>query len=289
MSTSLSRPLRIVLAAALVATVALLVGARTAAAEPADVTCTDAFSGIARNVTVSGDNGCDLSGATITHDLFIESETGAFADGLTVGHDVILAGHDDIEFGGATIGHDLKSGSAAAMHLERTTIGHDLLASEPATVQTGHNAPDSPGGPVRVGHDVAINGSPPDEDFVFDGICSLTVGRNFTMTNRSVTLGIGLGDNCLFFGELPNTIGRDLIFSGNTALSGFFGPSALEVGGNQVGHDLVFTNNTAAPGGYLEVNDNVVAHDAICSGNSPAPTGDEFDGPNIVGGTNTCG
>jgi hypothetical protein len=277
LSTSLPRPLRIVVAATCVVALAVLVGARTAAAEPADVTCTDAFSGTARNVTVSGDNGCDLSGATITHDLIVESETGAFADGLTVGHDVILAGHDGVELGGATIGHDLRSGSAAGMHLERTTIAHDLVASEPSSVQTGHNAPDSPGGPVRVGHDVAINGSPQDEEFVFDGICSLTVGHDFSMTNRAVTLGVGLGDNCVFFGELPNAIGHDLVFSGNAALSGFFGPSALEVGGNRVGHDLVFTNNTA------------VAHDAICAGNDPAPTGDAFDGPNIVGGTNTCG
>jgi hypothetical protein len=287
--TTLFRPLRIVLAVTLIAAVAPLVAASTAVAGPADVTCTDAFSGIARDVTVTGDEGCDLSGATITRDLIIESETGAFADGLTVGRDVILAGHDGIEFGGATIGHDLKSGTAADMHLERTTIGHDLVASEPSSVQTGHNAPDSPGGPVRVGHDVTINGSPPDQDFVFDGMCSLTVGHDFTMTNRSVTLGVGLGDNCVFRGELPNTIGHDLIFRGNTALSGFFGPSALEVGDNQVGHDLVFTNNSAVPGGYLEVADNIVAHDAICSGNDPAPTGDAFDGPNIVGGTNTCG
>jgi hypothetical protein len=80
-----------------------------------------------------------------------------------------------------------------------------------------------------------------------------------------------------------------LIVTDNSALSGFFGPSALEVGGNDVGHDLVFSANSAVPGGYLEVADNTVGHDAICSSNSPAPTGDPGDGPNLAGHTNGCG
>jgi hypothetical protein len=266
-----------------------------AAAPPAfsatgDVTCTNgAFSGTARNVTVSGEDGCDLSGATITHNLIIGSETGAFAEGLTVGHDVVLLGADGVELGGATIGHDLTVGPGGGIHLERTTIGHDLVATAPDTVQTGGNAPDSPGGPVRVGHDVFITGTPEGNDFVFDGMCELTVDHDFTMTERSVTLGVGFGDNCAFLGESPNTVGHDLVFTNNSALDGFFGPSALEVGGNRVGHDLIFTGNTAATGGFLEVSDNVVGHDAICANNSPAVGSPEpWDGPNTVGGTNTC-
>src|SRR5262245_32654851 len=97
---------------------ALLVGPQPAAAEPGSVTCTDAFSGIARDLTVPSDYGCDLSGATITHDVIVQPFAGAFG--------------------------------------ERLTVGHDFVASEPQTVQTAKIAPDSPRGPVRIGHDLEI-------------------------------------------------------------------------------------------------------------------------------------
>jgi hypothetical protein len=204
-----------------------------------------------------------------------------------VGHD--LVGHEeaDIELGlDTTIGHDLDAeGPAAGMHLERTTIGHDLVASMPRTVQTGHNGPDTPGGPVKVGHDVRIDGSP-DDAFVFDGICDLTVGHDFSITNRSVTLGFGIGNVCLPNGEPSNTVGHDLIVTGNHALNGFFGPSSLFVGANHVGHDLVFSGNTAVSGGTLGVSGNVVGHNATCTANTPAVT---ISSPNLAGGSNTCG
>jgi hypothetical protein len=282
--------LRKVLCVAALAVGGLVVGLPNASAATGDVTCTDAFAGTARNVIIPAENGCDLSGATVTHDVLVGSDSGVFAEGLSVGHDIVLVGPGDLEVGGATIGHDVNAGPGSSIHLERTTIGHDLTALQPDTVQSGHNAPDSPGGPVRVGHDVLISGSS-DSDFVFDGICSMTVGHDFRLTNRSVTFGIGLGDNCVFFGEQGNTIGHDLIVTGNSALAtDCCGPSTIEVGGNQIGHDLIFTNNTALEGGFLEVSDNTVAHDAICEGNSP-PVGspEPFDGPNTVGGRNTCG
>jgi hypothetical protein len=97
---------------------------------------------------------------------------------------------------------------------------------------------------------------------VYDGFCELTVGHDFEIARRAVTLGFGIGDSCARGGLEANTIGHDLIVSDNSALVGFFGPSALEVGNNRVGHDLVFTRNTAVPGGCLEVSDNVVGHDA---------------------------
>jgi hypothetical protein len=112
---------------------------------------------------------------------------------------------------------------------------------------------------------------------------ALQVGHDFRMTDRAETLGLGLGDNC-GFGQQPNTIAHDLTVTGSSALVGFFGPAALEVGG----HDLVFTHNSAAPGGYLEVADNTVGHEAICESNT-SPTGDAGDGPKVVGYTNTCG
>src|SRR5438067_175921 len=101
----------------------------------------------------------------------------------------------------------------------------------------------------------AGNGTP-DSDFAFDGLCSLNVGHDVRIVNRTVNFGIGFGDNCA--GRGPNTVGHDLVFANDSAVSSFFGPSPIEVGGNTVGHDLVFTHNTA-PGGYLEVSDNQVA------------------------------
>lgn len=264
------------------------VAAAAAGARPGAITCTDAFSGTARDVVVPAENDCDLSGARITHDLIVEDGAGVFALGLSVGHDVRLAGSDDFEVGGAAVGHDVVVGAGSGLHLERATIGHDLSASAPDTVQTGKNAPASPGGPVRVGHDLRIDGTSGDE-FVFDGMCGLDVGHHVRITNRAVTLGIGFGDECAFRGQAPNTIGHDLVFSNDSALVGFFGPSALEIGNNRVGHDLVVTGNTAAPGGFLEVADNVVGHDAICAANDPAPSKEPWDGPNLVAGRNTCG
>jgi hypothetical protein len=273
----------------------LIVGLQSAAAGPGDVICRDAFSGTARNVIVPADNFCGLDGATITHDLLVGERAGAgagFEGPLTVGHDVILQQDAELDFGATVIGHDLIAGSGASLHLERTTIRHDLLAFQPGTVQTGRIGPDTPGGPVHVGHNLVMQGSPAGNEFVFDGICEVTVGHDFRITDRSVTLGIGLGDEevCAAQGQQSNTIGHDLILTGNSALSGFFGPSSIEVGNNTVGHDLIFTGNTAVAGGFLEVSDNIVRHDAICAANDPAPTPDDpSDGPNLAGHANTCG
>jgi hypothetical protein len=267
----------------------LFVGLQSAAGGSGTVTCTDAFSGTARNVVVPADNFCALAGATITHDVLIGERGGAGAGGfdnpagLRVGHDVIVQEGAEVDFGplGATlIGHDLSAGTGASLHIENTTIRHDLRAYQPGTLQTGA---------LRVGHDLSVEGTPPGNEFVFDSVCGATVGHDLRFTNRSVTLGFTIGDEeaC---GNSGNAIGQDLVVTGNSALSGFFGPSAIEVGNNTVGHNLVFTNNTAVAGGYLEVADNSVRHDAICAGNNPAPSADDpADGPNLAGHTNTCG
>jgi hypothetical protein len=272
---------RLVLLAAAACAAALVVGLSNAGAGGATVVCTDAFSGTAFNVVVPDDNFCVLSGATITHDLLIGTDAGAGAGvesgeaGLTIGHDVTLQHDSEVDFGATTIGHDLIGTTNDGFHLERTTIGGDLLAFQPGTVQTGGVSPTSPGGPVHVLGSLVIQGTPPNNDFVFDGLFKLTVDRDFTITDRSVTLGFTVGGD---------TIGRDLVVSHDTALSGFFGPSSLVVTGNSVGRDLLFTGNAAVPGGSLIVSQNVVGRDALCADNDPAPT----DG-NIVGRTNTCG
>ena len=259
----------------------LVVGLATASAEPANVVCTDSFSGTALNVVVPDDNFCVLSGATITHDLLIGADAGAGAgveageSGLTVGHDVTVQQDSEVDFGATVIGHDLIGTTNDSIHLERDTIRGDLLAFRPGTVQTSGIGPETPGGPVHVEGDLVIQGTPPDNDFVFDGLFQLTVDHDFTISDRAVTLGIGItGD----------TVGRDLVLRHNSALSGFFGPSSLDVVENSVGRDLIFIGNTAVPGGSLVVSHNVVGRDAICADNDPTPT----DG-NVVARTNTCG
>jgi hypothetical protein len=270
----------------------LLVPLGGTAAGPRDVTCpqdTQSFTGTANNLIVPADGFCEVAGATIEHDLIVGDEAGVFVHETTIGHD-LSTGTSEVFAQTTSIGHDLRAaGPDADVHLETTTIDHDFWASQPSTVQTGKNDRDSPGGPVSVGHDFTIDGSPEGDPFVFDGICSSTVGHDLRVTGRSVTLGLGLGDVCAAQGKQPNTIGHDLVVSGDTALAGRFGPSAIEVGGNRVGHDLVFTGNTALPGGYLEVADNTIGHDAACSGNAPAPAGDAGDGPNHAGHADSCG
>jgi hypothetical protein len=281
---------RVLVPAAVVAA-CLTIPFQGSAAGPPDAVCpqdTYAFSGTARDLIVPAGGWCDVTDSTVLRDLVVHTGAGVATLDTTIGRDLLVGPDGEANVAATGIGHDLLARSTSALHLERTTIGHDLVAQEPQTVQTGRVDRDTPGGPVRVAHDVLIKGSP-DLPFVFDGICALDVGHDLRIARRSVTLGMGIGDQCAGSGRAANTIAHDLIVTDNSALVGFFGPSALEVGGNHVGHDLVFRRNTAAPGGYLEVADNVVGHDAICIGNDPAVSKDAGDGPNVVGHTNSCG
>jgi hypothetical protein len=287
---------------------------------------TQAFSGSAWTLVVPAGGYCAITNATIAQDVILQDGAGVDASNLSVGRDVVMGngagggftateigrdmvggddagaglfdssiGHDlslrggdgGADLGGVRIGHDYQLADGAGTHMERTTIGHDFVASQPSTVQTGKIDRDSPGGPVDVGHDMLIDGSPADNPFVFDGICNLHVGHDMRVTNRTVTLGFGIAAaGCAFDNQPGNTIDHDLVVTGNTAAIGFFGPSSLRIADDHVGHDLIFTGNTAAAGGSLDVTGNVVGHDAICSGNAPAVT---VATPNSVGRLNTCG
>src|SRR5262245_26449935 len=304
----------------------LIVPLPGSAAGPPDVTCQGVFSGIAHDLIVPTGTECLVTGATITHDLVVrdgggagvfdtsvgndvlfQEEAGAFIEHTTIAHDVVAGGtdsgadlidssvgHDFVGRGEnsgtnvlrSTIGHDLLLlGALGNTHLESVTIGHDFFAAKPQTVQTGHNSPNTPGGTVSIGHDLVIEGSP-DFPFVFDGFCGLDVGRDVRITDRTVNLGIGVGTNCVARGLSTNTIGRDLVLTGNSAVSGAFGPSSIGVADNRVGRDLIFTDNTAVPGGALNVAGNAAARDATCAGNNPAVT---VSTPDTAGGSNTCG
>jgi hypothetical protein len=284
------------------------------------------FTGTAQNLTVPAGGSCAVTDATITHDLILLDGAGADVTGTSVGHDVVFGedagagivdstvGHDVVAGGtdsGAdvirttvvhdlvargdesgfdvsesTVGHDmLLLGPGGGAHMGLTTIGHDFFASKPNSVQTSRMRRDAPEGTVKVGHDFTIEGAP-DFPFVFDGLCDLQVTRDLRVTDRTVNLGIGLGGQCAGNGVPADTIGRDLVVTGNHAASGVFGPSSINVGADQVGRDLVFSNNTAVPGGSLIVSGNTVGRDATCAANSPAVT---VNTPNTAGRSNTCG
>jgi hypothetical protein len=296
------------LGAVVVACLAVPLGASSAA--PATTVCsqnTYTFSGSATTLVVPADGYCQISNATIAQDLILGDDAGADLDHVAIGRDLIggqnagggfsdstigrdlsLRGGDGgADLAGVTVGRDYVLSAGAGTHMERTSIGHDFVGNAPQTVQTGRNGPDTPGGPVYVGHDLSISGTP-DEPFVFDGICDMHVGHDVRLTNRSVNLGIGFaGFGCHVFGGEPgNTVAHDLIVTGNTAEAGDFGAASLRIGDNKVGHDLVFANNVGTEPGTLVVTNNVVGHDLLCSGNSQAIT--VLD-PNSAGHLNTCG
>ena len=136
---------------------------------------------------------CGHLGHLVAHDVVAAgTDSGADITDSTIGHDFLGQGEESgADILRTTIGHDMRLlGLGGGTHLESVTIGHDFFASTPQTVQTGHNAPDTPGGPVKIGHDFAIDGSP-GFPFVFDGLCNLSVGRDLSITNRTVNLGIG--------------------------------------------------------------------------------------------------
>src|SRR5262249_11292942 len=110
-----------ILAAACASVVAI--GAQSAGAAPGNVSCTDAFSGTAANVTVPAENFCDLSGATVTNDVLVGREAGIFAEGLTLGHDVRLPQAGAPRLRGPTDGNKLSGGAAGGTPPPPTTTG----------------------------------------------------------------------------------------------------------------------------------------------------------------------
>ena len=297
----------LVLGAALAACLAVPLG--SSAATPGSTVCpqdTQAFSGSASTLVVPANGYCDITNASIAVDLVLQDGAGADLENVTVGRDLTggedagagisdttigrnlsLRGEDGgADLAGVKIGNDYLLVDGAGTHMERTTIGHDFVATDPSTVQTGKNEPDTAGGPVTVAHDVLISGEPADNPFVFDGTCDLHVGHDMRVTNRAVTLGFGDASfGCVVLGLPGNTIGHDLVVTGNTAVSSPFG-SSLRIGDNKVGHDLIFSGNTGNDPGTLIVTDNVVGHDLLCSSNSQSVV--VFD-PNVAGHLNTCG
>ena len=214
--------------------------------------------------------------------------TGSFSGSAP--HDLIVPANGLCIIDSAAIKHDLLVGQNAAVAVENTTIGHDLSATAPQNIETGFGG-DNPG-PVTIGHDLAISGSDAPNGIAYD-VCDTSVGHDLTVTGTNVPFEIEIGDKgteltefCALAAQPTDTIGHDLVVSGNQA-------GRIDIGDNSVGHDLTVVGNTTTPAtdvGDLDVSDNTVRHDASCSGNSSPPSKDgPDDGPNHTGGKNTCG
>lgn len=278
----------------------LAVGSQGAAAGSGGTTVCDqntqAFSGQTTNLIVPIGGYCAIDHATITQNLVVQNGAGTDVTNSSIGYDMTLGNDSGATLGNSTVGHDVKVGFNGFFGSGAATIGHDLIATHAGSLQLGSTGPPPDGisGRTTVGHDFVVNGSPGAPDpgaFVFDSLCNLGVGNDLVVTNRWVTLGFSIGDSTPPFSPCidsqPDSVGHDLVVTNDRALSGFFGPSPLEVGDIQVGNDATFSGNSAVPGGFLEFNDNTIAGDATCSRNTPSITGGlPADGPNIVGGTN---
>lgn len=277
----------------------LAAGLQGAAAGSDGTVCdqnTQTFNGQTTNLIVPIGGYCAIDHATITGNLVVQKGAGTDVTNSSIGYDETLGQDAGATLGNSTVGHDVKVGFGGFFGAGLATIGHDLIATHAGSIQISSTGPPPDGiaGRVTVDHDVVINGSPGPPDpgnFVFDSLCDLSVGNDLLMTNRWVTLGFTIGDTTAPFsaciGNQPDTVGHDLIVTNDQALSGFFGPSSLEVGDVQVGNDATFSGNSAVPGGFLEFNDNTIAGNATCTRNTPSITGGlPDDGSNIIGGTN---
>ncbi len=194
---------------------------------------------------------------------------------------------------GATISHDATVQPGGSLEADNSTIGHDVTANGAAVIYFFNYT-----GPNKVGHDfVATGTSPATMEYGGWDVCGTTIGHDLSITGANVAYEIEIGDqgpqdNEFCGGLSPDTIGHDLVVSGNHA-------GHIDVGNNSVAHDLAVSNNTtydydsgdpnAAAG--IGVDDNTVSHDATCVGNSPALSKDgPEDGPNHVGHNDTgCG
>lgn len=272
----------------------------TAAGSDGTTVCdqnTQTFSGQTTDLIVPIGGYCAIDHASITQNLIVQNGAGTDVTNSSIGYNETLGNDSGATLGNSTVGHDVKVSFNGFFAAGLATIGHDLIATHAGSIQISGTGPPPDGisGRVTVGHDFVVNGSPGPPDpgnFIFDGICDLGVGNNLVMTNRWVTLGFTIGDStpfsaCSSTADQPVSVGHDLVVTNDKALSGFFGPSSLEVGDIQVGNDATFSGNSAVSGGFLEFNDNTIAGDATCTRNTPSITGGlPDDGPNQVGGTN---
>jgi len=234
------------------------VHARAAGATTATTCANATFAGTTDNLVVPAGDFCIASG-TVNQDVTVQSNAALGS------------------FTGLSIGHDLEASSNAEVALFSGSIGHDLVADKPGAISLGF------GGPVTVGHDVAIGGSDAPNGFFVD-VCSAKVDHDVKIAGIVNTAEVEVGDNEFCDPSAGSTsAGHDLSVTGSNA-------AFLDVGNSSAGHDLTVSGNTAGAGGYIDVSNNSAGHDAACSANSPTLSKDGADDTaNSAGHSDTCG
>jgi hypothetical protein len=209
---------------AVVAAAFLLVALQQAAAGSGAVQCSGTFSGTAKDLVVTGANvGCNLVGATITHDVVVGENAFLIAANTTIGHDLVAS-----KPGGIITGFTEDGGGPVK-------VGHDVLISGPLTDQYGNHSCCPDLNDLTVGHDLRITNLLADFEI---GVQNDNVGHDLVVSGNSTGLCCGFGP--IFIGD--NSVGHDLVVSDNTTTSGDFGwISAYE---NTVGHDATCANNS---------------------------------------------
>ena len=90
---------------------------------------TKTFAGTAHDLIVPTGGYCAVTGATITHDLIQLDHAGADVSGTSVGHDVRFEKTRERGSSSSTVGHDIvAAGDESGAGVFGTAVGHDMLA-----------------------------------------------------------------------------------------------------------------------------------------------------------------
>jgi carbonic anhydrase/acetyltransferase-like protein (isoleucine patch superfamily) len=241
----------LLLVAALAA--ASLVVSQTATAGPSSVQCSGTFSGTATDLVVTGANvGCNLVGATITHDVVVGENAYLSAANTTIGHDLVAS-----KPGGIITGFTEDGGGPVK-------VGHDVLISEPLTDQYGNHSCCPDLNDLTVGHDLRITNLLADFEI---GADNDNVGHDLVVSGNSTGLCCGFGP--IIIGD--NNVGHDLVVTDNTTAGGDYG--WISVFENTVGRNATCAGNSPT-----------------ASKNSPGQIDflGRTVGPNLVGNTDSC-
>lgn len=224
---------------------------------PNEATAT-ALSGNYHNLSVTG-SAYVASGATLTVSGSLEVTAGSCLDAFSMG--VVQVAHNVTVDPGATLALGCTPFANDAPEpctgTPDDTVGGNISANDPLTMYLTA---------VTVGGNVTSNGggfSTPGLNFP---VKNMSIGGNLVLTNWQ-------GGPGAWIGALRNTVGGNMIVTGNTGLRGDPNDST-EVVGNTVGKNLICQDNTP-PAQYGDAygeapgnGPNTVAHQAIgeCAG-----------------------
>jgi hypothetical protein len=133
---------------------------------------------------------------------------------------VVLAGATCTLTSGTSVTHDVVIEPGGLLIDPDVTVLHDLIAHNPVGIAIDDD---------MIGHDLRIYGVTGAAVAGWNHICGTTVGHNLVIADGSPSAGgfaVGAGTGCT---SGPNTVGHDLLVSGNA--------NNVVVGQNSVGHE----------------------------------------------------